>query len=133
VPERYNQTGSQEMDQIAAADALMGVKIGATACLKGFLESATPECKDFFWKSLKDYANEHDEITQIMMKKGWYKPYQEPHQMVTQDVQKAISVIGQTNQAFGSSQGADWQGQWQGNQQGSQYSSQWQTGNQYSK
>lgn len=93
--DQYNPQQNLSFDQVFASDALAGIKMGAMTCLTGFLESSTPECKDFFWKCLRDYANEHDELTQIMMRKGWYKPYQDPVQMVTQDISKAQQVIGQ--------------------------------------
>lgn len=85
--------GTGNWDQTIASDCLASVKKAATTCLKGALESATPECRQFFERALSESLSEHAELQQIMQRKGWYKPYDDPWQIVQQDLQKAQQAI----------------------------------------
>lgn len=69
---------------IIANDMIVGTKAGATAYLAASLESATPEVKSLFFNNVTQMTQSHQSMTELALKKGWYKPYQPPVEQLTE-------------------------------------------------
>jgi len=121
------------MNEMIASDSMATAKMTATTCLKGAMESASPEVRSFFFDCLQQAVQDQQRISNLMVKKGWYKAYEDPLQVVTSDLSKAEQVLGSSqswkssNWQTGSVQGSSWPGvqssSWQGN---TRQSSTWQ-------
>ena len=53
---------------------LLNAKSGVRNCAIALIEAATPEVRLFFEKQLDDAINMHEEISNLMIKKGWLHP-----------------------------------------------------------
>lgn len=67
---------------VIANDMLAAAKAGAAAYLMASLESATPEIKNLFFTNVSQLAQDHAAMTDLALKKGWYKPYQSPDEQL---------------------------------------------------
>ncbi|WP_066634254.1 spore coat protein [Desulfolucanica intricata] len=67
---------------IIANDMLAGSKAAAAAYLTASLEAATPEIKNLFFNHVTQATQGHQAITELALKKGWYKPYQSPDEQL---------------------------------------------------
>lgn len=62
-------------DSLFALDFLMAAKNGVRNCAFALTESATPEARTIIKNQLEEALQMHQEIYQLMMKKGWLHPY----------------------------------------------------------
>ena len=62
-------------DQVIATDFLITAKSGVRNCAIALTETATPEVRTFLHNQLRESIELHEELTNYMMKKGWYYPY----------------------------------------------------------
>lgn len=62
-------------DDVIANDTLMGLKGAAAAYLGATLESSTPEIRRMWSSYLSQVVMEHEAMTALAIKKGWYNPY----------------------------------------------------------
>lgn len=62
-------------DQVIANDSLAGLKGMSSGYLLGTLESSTPEVRRMLSEYLSQSVMSHEAMTALAMKKGWYKPY----------------------------------------------------------
>lgn len=76
-------------DQVAATGLLTNAKAGAKAATAMTIESATPEVRQTFQRFLQDYLRVQEELTNLMMKRGWYHPFESPEQQIRHDLQYA--------------------------------------------
>ena len=76
-------------DEMLANISLQGAKGTSAAYLTATLESATPEVRRMFSEFLTQSVMSHDSLTNMAIKKGWYKPYQNPDEQVSQAYQQA--------------------------------------------
>ena len=75
-------------DQIIATDLLNAVKTSIKESAVALTETATPEVHRTLEQQLSQSLRFHEQVTQYMMQKGWYKPY-DVQQMVQSDVQQS--------------------------------------------
>jgi similar to spore coat protein len=69
-------TGMNTMtDQIIATDLLIAAKTGVRNYAIAVTDVATPEVRAALLNQLRESINMHEEITNYMMDKGWYRPY----------------------------------------------------------
>lgn len=93
-------TNSPMNDQVIAADLLNSVKAGIKTTASALTETATPEVHRMLEQQLQQGLRFHEQLTQYMMHKGWYKPYDVP-QMIqgdlqqTQQLQQSLHQTGQ--------------------------------------
>lgn len=53
---------------------LLNAKSGVRNCAVALTESATPEVRAFFRTQLDNAINMHEEISNLMIRKGWFHP-----------------------------------------------------------
>jgi similar to spore coat protein len=90
-----NLTGMDTMtDQVIAADFLFAAKSGMKLCAIALGESATPEVRQFVRNQFEESATMHEKITNYMMQKGWYHPYDavEQLQLDKRNAQTALNI-----------------------------------------
>lgn len=83
-----NATGSIT-DQVSATSLLTSAKAGVKSCATLTIESATPEVRQAFQRFLQDYLRTQEELTQLMIKRGWYHPFAAPDQQIHHDLEYA--------------------------------------------
>lgn len=81
-------------DAIIANDMLAGAKSGAMAYLTASLEAATPEIKNLFFTNVSQMTQGHQAITELALKKGWYKPYQAPDEQLKETFRYSQNFTG---------------------------------------
>lgn len=90
-----NLTGMNVMtDQVIATDLLIAAKSGVKSLSIALTETATPEVRAVLKKQLDQAIMTHEQITNYMMDKGWYKPYdvQEQLKLDFQNAQTALNI-----------------------------------------
>lgn len=75
-------------DQIIATDLLNAVKTSIKEAAIALTETVTPEVHRTLEQQLSQSLRFHEQVTQYMMQKGWYKPY-DVQQMVQSDIQQS--------------------------------------------
>lgn len=63
-------------NEIIANDMIVGAKSATSAYLVACLEASTPELKSIYMNNLNQVLQGHQIMTEVALKKGWYKPYQ---------------------------------------------------------
>ncbi|WP_123040308.1 spore coat protein [Cohnella candidum] len=81
-------------DQVIAMDMLISAKSGMKMCAVAVTESATPEVRAAFQKQLYEAIDTHEKLTDYMMRKGYYHPYnvQEQIRLDQTNAQTALSL-----------------------------------------
>lgn len=80
---------AQLSDEMLANISLNGAKGASAAYLTATLESATPEVRRMFSEFLTQSVMSHESLTSMAIKKGWYQPYQNPDEQISQAYQQA--------------------------------------------
>jgi similar to spore coat protein len=62
-------------DSLFALDFLLAAKNGVRNCAFALTETATPEARAILRNQLSEGLALHEEISQLMMNKGWLHPY----------------------------------------------------------
>lgn len=92
----FNSAGqgdSEQSDSIIANDMMSGAKAGATAYLMASLEATTPELKSFLFSYVSQMAQAHQGMTELAVKKNWYRPYQDPKQQLSEIYQQSATML----------------------------------------
>lgn len=63
------------VDNTVALQFLLLAKTGVRNCAMALTEAATPEVREVLITQLEDAINLHEEIANLMIKKGWFHPY----------------------------------------------------------
>ncbi|BCJ87564.1 spore coat protein [Effusibacillus dendaii] len=79
-------------DQVIATDLLIAAKTGVRNCAAAVTEAATPEVRSVLRNQLKEAIELHEEITQFMMSRGWYHPYN-PNEQIQLDLTNAETAL----------------------------------------
>lgn len=69
-------------DQVIATDLLISSKAGVRNYAFAITEAATPQVKAVLRKQLKEAIEMHGELTNYMINKGWYHPYNANQQLL---------------------------------------------------
>lgn len=86
-------TGMDKMnDQIIAADVLIAAKSGIKNCSIALSEAATPEVRNILKKHLDEAISFHEKISNYMITKGLYQPY-DPAKQFQMDIQAADTAF----------------------------------------
>ncbi|OLN22545.1 spore coat protein [Domibacillus antri] len=84
-----NFTGMKGMtDEVIASDLLLAAKSGVTFTAFALTEAATPELRSVLREQLMAAITAHNNISQYMMAKGYYHPY-DFNQQIQADVTAA--------------------------------------------
>lgn len=71
-----NMSGMNQMtDQVIASDMLIFSKTGVKTLASAITESATPAVRNVLKKQLDEAIAFHDQVSSLMMRKGWYNAY----------------------------------------------------------
>jgi similar to spore coat protein len=88
----YNSMNVQPLDdQLIASDLLSSVKASIKSTASALTETATPEVRRTLEQQLQQGLNFHQQLTNFMMQKGWYKPY-DVQAMIQGDLQQTQQV-----------------------------------------
>lgn len=94
-----NMTGMGAMtDQVLATDLLMAAKSGIKNCAWAISESATPEVRDTLQQQLIQAIQFHGQVTDYMISKGYYHPYDMSEQFEV-DMNAAQTALTQASQS----------------------------------
>jgi similar to spore coat protein len=82
-------------DQVIASDFLIGAKSAVKNYAVALTETATPEVRTILRKQLEQALQTHEQITNYMMNKGWYHPYNvsEQLQLDMKNAQTALNLV----------------------------------------
>ena len=94
----FGGNDSATKDSVIANDMLMGAKAAASAYLAVSLECATPEIRRLYSQYSAQSAQGHEALTELAVKKGWYKPYDAPVEQLQQTYEQSQGVVGRANQ-----------------------------------
>jgi similar to spore coat protein len=84
-------------DQLIACDMLSGVKANIKCMAAALTETATPDVHQTLERHLQKALQFHQQLTQFMMQKGWYQPY-DVDQMIQADFQQSEQLQQSLNQ-----------------------------------
>lgn len=79
-------------DQIIATDFMNAAKTGIKTYAAALAETTSPEVRKTLKKQLDDAIKTHEEITDLMINKGWYHA-KNIEQQIRMDVQNAQKVL----------------------------------------
>jgi similar to spore coat protein len=86
-------TGMHTMtDQVIAMDFLIAAKTGVRNYSIAITETATPELKAVLRKHLEEAVLTHETITNYMMQKGYYLPY-DPNVQIQNDLKNMQNAL----------------------------------------
>jgi len=63
------------VDSTVAIDFLLATKSGVRNCAFALTETASLEVKEILINQLENAINMHEEISKLMIEKGWFQPY----------------------------------------------------------
>ncbi|MCM3713850.1 spore coat protein [Alkalihalobacillus oceani] len=95
-----NMTGMGGMtEQVIATDLLISAKTAVKNCAVAITEAATPEVRNALQQELEQAVQFHGQITDYMMKKGYYHPYNmnEQYQVDMAATQATLQQVNQTD------------------------------------
>lgn len=84
-------------DRSVAMDMLKDCKFCVTTFAKAATEASNTQVRQFINQSLNDVANEQFKLSDIIVNKGWYHPFNITEQM-QQDFQMVALLNSQRNQ-----------------------------------
>lgn len=90
-----NLTGMGTMtDQVIATDFLIAAKTGIQNYAIALTETASPDIKAVLRRQLDEAISTHEQITNYMMRKGYYRPYHIPEQIELdrKNIQTALNL-----------------------------------------
>jgi spore coat protein CotF len=70
------------VDSTSALNFLLNAKSGIRNCAIALTEIADPEARGFVQGMLNDAIDLHAQISELMMKKGWFHPYEVKEQFM---------------------------------------------------
>lgn len=82
------------VDATIALDLLLAAKTGVRNCAIALTETATPGVRTVLRNQLENAINMHQEISKLMIDKGWFHPYNvnEQFQMDVKSSQTAVQI-----------------------------------------
>lgn len=86
-------------DQLIASDLLGSVKASIKSTASALTETATPEVHRTLEQQLQQGLRFHQQLTNFMMQKGWYKPY-DVQQMIQGDLQQTQQIHQQLGESL---------------------------------
>lgn len=84
-------------DQVIASDLLIAAKTGVRNYAFAVTETATPEVRSVLRSQLREAIDMHEEITNYMMDRGWYHPF-DANEQIKLDLQKGQTALNLSNQ-----------------------------------
>jgi similar to spore coat protein len=79
-------------DQTIASDMLIAAKAGIKGSAIALSEAASPQVRTLLKQQLDTAVTAHEQLSNFMMSKGWYTPYNIKQQIQT-DIQNANTAV----------------------------------------
>lgn len=81
-------------DQVVAMDFLLAAKSGVRNYAMALTEAGSPEIKAILTKHLDEAIDMHEKISQYMIERGWYDPWdvEEQRKLDQQNIQTALNL-----------------------------------------
>lgn len=95
-----NLTGMNVLtDQVIATDFLIAAKSGVRNYALAITETASPHVRTVLKNQLEQAIATHEQITNLMLNRGWYKAYDvnEQIQLDVQNADAALNLVSTTN------------------------------------
>lgn len=85
-------------DEVIAGNMLAGTAGTANAYFTATMTSTTPELRALYASSLNQLVGGHSALTELVVNRGWDKPYNPPVQQLSDAAMKAGVTVQPTNQ-----------------------------------
>ncbi|NGQ97066.1 spore coat protein [Brevibacillus sp. SYP-B805] len=87
-------------EKAIALDMLLGAKQLVGSYSRALNESQDQQLRSVLETQLRDAIHFQESVAQFAIQQGYYAPQLPPQQLVQQDIQEAMRVIGQANQSM---------------------------------
>jgi spore coat protein CotF len=87
-------------EKAIALDMLQGAKQLVCSYSRALNESQDQQLRSVLETQLRDAIRFQESVAQFAIQQGYYAPQLPPHQLVQQDIQEAMRVIGQADQSM---------------------------------
>jgi similar to spore coat protein len=85
-------------DKELATELLMSSKNDITMLSKAVTETANPQLRQILTNQLNTCINEHFQLSDLAIQKGWYNAFASPGQQIKQDLQEAQNLMNQNKE-----------------------------------
>jgi similar to spore coat protein len=85
-------------DKELAADLLLSSKNDITMLSKAVTETANLQLRQILTNQLNACINEHFQLSDLAIQKGWYNAFASPGQQIKQDLQEAQNLMNQNKE-----------------------------------
>ena len=89
----FKTTTNKSSDENVAFFSLAGLAASSTAYLAATLEASTPEIRRLFSEYTTQNVMAHGALTEFVINKGWYVPYESPDMQLQSSIDVSQSVI----------------------------------------
>jgi similar to spore coat protein len=87
-----NNNTSALADKEIALDMLTTSKADISMLSKAITETINPQLRQILSNQINSSINNHFNLSDLVIQKGWYKPYENPITLVKQDVQEVQTM-----------------------------------------
>lgn len=85
-------------DKELALDMLTSSKADIAMLSKAVSEAANPQLRQILTNQLNSCINDHFQISDLAVQKGWYNAFASPGQQIKQDLQEAEAIVNPKQQ-----------------------------------
>jgi similar to spore coat protein len=85
-------------DKELAQDMLTSSKADIDMLSKAVAEAANPQLRQILTNQLNSCINDHFQISDLSVQKGWYNAFASPGQQIKQDLQEADAIVNPKQQ-----------------------------------
>lgn len=85
--------GGTMSDKDIASDMLKDSKFGVSMLSMAAAEATNPQLRQLINGQLTASVNEHHRLSDIAIKKGWYKPYPSPQEQLSNDYKESQGLV----------------------------------------
>jgi similar to spore coat protein len=86
-------------DKDLARELLASSKNDITMLSKAITETANPQLRQILTNQLNACINDHFQLSDLAIQKGWYNAFTSPGQQIKQDLQEAGNIINQNQES----------------------------------
>lgn len=91
--DRFTDNNSKLESKEIAADMLKDSKYGITSLASATAEAVNPQLRNMLGQQLDKAVTEHFELTDMVIKKGWYPAFDEPIEQIRKEYNEAQNII----------------------------------------
>ncbi|MDF2883696.1 MAG: hypothetical protein K0R54_4256 [Clostridiaceae bacterium] len=90
--DRLLGTDNKLMDKDIAQDMIKDSKFGVTSLSAAAAEASNPELRQKLQQQLNKAVSEHFELTDMVIKKGWYPAFDDPVEQIKKDYSESQNL-----------------------------------------